>query len=390
MSKHIRVGIVAHNVVGAGGMETQLRALIAGLREYYEIWLYTADPTSSEVAVDKWIRISTPKKPFVIKYLWFALFGSLRLKLRHPDVVISTGAIVWRKADINVVHYVHASVARRGNPRRLYSRGWRHADAWLNEKISVLMERFIYRTRFSRCLVGVSAGVVADLQRDFKSVQLPPIELIPNGVDVTHYGTVRDTVPLRAELEIPPDATVVLFVGGDWKSKGLPILLEAFKGMKAHYKERVHLVVVGEGNPKEMGAWLEGHVNVSYVGAQRDVAPWYKMADIFAFPSRYETFGLVVFEAAAAGMAIVTTNVGMIGDIIINGESGIVADERPESWTMALEQLVDDTKYRRHLAGEAQRRAANFGWGPVIAQYRDLIETLVATNQAATLRGDRG
>jgi glycosyltransferase involved in cell wall biosynthesis len=208
-----------------------------------------------------------------------------------------------------------------------------------------------------------------EMRHEFITAGVPPqkIAIIPNGVDTRRFrpADLEERLRLRRILSLP-DGPVVIYTGRLVRYKGLPELLEAWKVIAAEYPE-AYLVLVGEeGNDLQAcGEELRQKVSsfgltesVRFTGAVANVEDWLRAADIFAFPTHNEAFGLSLVEAMACGLAVVSTRVGGLADIICDGENAIaVPPESPARLADALRFLLSEPTCRQRL-GEAARMHA--------------------------------
>lgn len=153
-----------------------------------------------------------------------------------------------------------------------------------------------------------------------------------NGVNVQHFhvdAIEADKRTLRKEWGIPEDATVFLFVGRLAKEKGIEELVEAFRLI---YKKNSTscLVLIGPYE-KDHGSLnttvkrqIEEHQGIYYLGRFDDVRPFYKLSDVFVFPSYREGFPNALMEACAMGLPCIATDINGCNEIIHSGENGIL------------------------------------------------------------------
>lgn len=115
----------------------------------------------------------------------------------------------------------------------------------------------------------------------------------------------RDAI--RAELGLSPDTVLFGMVGRLHPSKNVPFLLRAWKAAKL---ANAHLVIIGTG-PDEavVHAMAAECTNVSVLGYRNDVQDWYSAFDVFALPSSFELFALVLMEAMECGCAVIATDI---------------------------------------------------------------------------------
>ena len=140
---------------------------------------------------------------------------------------------------------------------------------------------------------------------------------------------------MRRELEISPETFALLFVGElVVPRKGLRTVLEAMQQLP----ETVHLFVVGDGSPAAYGAALRGiEARAHFLGFRSDVHDLYAAMDCFTYPTRYDACCLVVLEALASGLPVITTLESGSGELI-------ELDETESSWTAQMMSRVCDDR----------------------------------------------
>src|SRR5919204_507405 len=124
------------------------------------------------------------------------------------------------------------------------------------------------------------------------------------------------------------DCVLLFSALGHFERKGLPLLLDALGALR---NPALKLVVVG-GEADLVAAYRARTVRagldrqVKFIGLQRDVRPYLWAADAFVFPSAYEAFSLVAFEAAAAGVVLIATPVNGVREFLRDGDNGILVE----------------------------------------------------------------
>jgi glycosyltransferase involved in cell wall biosynthesis len=100
---------------------------------------------------------------------------------------------------------------------------------------------------------------------------------------------------------------------------------------------------------------------------------------VFVFPTRYEAASLAILEAAAAGLAIVTTSIAMAAEVFVEGESALLVPntDDAEPTTRALRQIVDDHALLQELREGAHRVALRHTWDEVWKKYKPLYEEIL-------------
>lgn len=162
---------------------------------------------------------------------------------------------------------------------------------------------------------------------------------------------------LRDELGLAPSDVVVGCVAVLRPDKGHRNLIDASAPLMAD-RPNLHLVIVGGGSPvfeqlQEQVARLGLERRIHLMGSRRDVPNLLAGFDLFCLATRKEAMGTVFVEAAAAGLAVIGTDVGGVGELMVPGETGLLVklDDSP-GLTAALARLVDSPQERRRM-GEA-------------------------------------
>jgi glycosyltransferase involved in cell wall biosynthesis len=317
------------------------------------------------------VEVSGPRRPFPLAYVWFFIFGSLAVARNRNGALYTMGAIVINHADAAKVPFCHAAWARQaGRESRASGTGIAHR---VNARIAALLsragERLVYRP--SRCdsLVAMSRSGTAELDALFPAMR--PARTIPNGVDLKRFKpdpAARQEI--RTELAIEDDQPLAVFLGGDWRRKGLPQVIEALA-----YRLDWKLIVVGRGDVADMTRLARERgvaSRVNFVGSVSAPERYLAAADALAMPSRYEPWGNAALEACAVGLPVVVAPAHGVRDFVEDQRSGIVTEVDAESIAKALE-LLEDPALRARLGTRAHELAAGFSLDKVADAYEELL-----------------
>ncbi len=166
----------------------------------------------------------------------------------------------------------------------------------------------------------------------------------------------------RDELGVGPERTVFIVVGSDFRRKGVTTALQA---LKASGRLDACLWVVGHDrrlDDYERYARRLG-VDARFLGACRPHS-FLAAADVFAFPSRYDIFGIAVLEAWAAGLPALVSSAAGASELVRPGENGLVVrSDSPVEWAQAMASLCDPVR-RTAAARRARETAEACDWGP--------------------------
>lgn len=189
----------------------------------------------------------------------------------------------------------------------------------------------------------------------------------PTGIDVTRFRTV-DTNRLsvlheRYQLD---GKTVLVSVSRVSKEKNIGFMLGALAVLRQWGVHDFHLLLVGDGpgatsvRARIVELDLEGHVTLIGAVPPDDIPLYYHLGDIFVFASKSETQGMVILEAMAAGLPVVTVRSSGIDDVVRQGHNGFKTPENRHEWAQSLKELIEDEALRLQLGKQAQAFAADY------------------------------
>ena len=184
--------------------------------------------------------------------------------------------------------------------------------------------------------------------------------VMENGVDFPRGRVSEETArALREELELPQDVPVYLFVGRMMWYKGIRLLMDALAQLKSEGRD-FRMVMVGDGlEREEMESYVQQlglNDRVLFAGTVLDrerLRAFYCMADLFLFPSTFDTNGIVVREAAACGLGSVLIKDSCAAEDLTDGENALMIEENAAS----LHALLDRVGFDRPALRDLGRRA---------------------------------
>ena len=231
----------------------------------------------------------------------------------------------------------------------LKSMGCKIIAHYHNKGVSAYQSKWIYNFLYKRFFSNLKVILLAEnLYKDIaKYVKREDVYICPNGIP----SSCKEEMEARRNNVIPH----LLFLSNLLISKGVIVLLDALKILKEKEYTFVCQFIGGETAEINAVQFFE-EVNkrelsdlVTYVGrkVREEKEAFFRQADIFVFPTYYETFGLVNLEAMEYKLPVISTNEGGIPDIVKDGENGLICEKQnPVSLADCISKLLDDEELR--------------------------------------------
>ncbi|WP_315789874.1 glycosyltransferase family 4 protein [Fischerella sp. JS2] len=381
----MKLCIVTHNVVkGNGQGRVNYEVVWEAIRRGYHVTLVASEVASSlqQHSQVRWICVSVQGWPTeILRNMIFSWRSGnwLRQHRSEFDLIKANGAITTFPADVNAVHFVHSSwlkFSSKGtmpksvknilNPRSVIYGFYQ----WLYTAMNARWEKLAFQQ--AQVVVAVSDKVGKDLL----TIGVPPerLQVIVNGVDLQEFSP---GVSDRQKWNLPQNVPLALFAGDiRIPRKNLDTVLHALVKVPD-----LHLAVAGitEGSPYlQLAASLGLNERVHFLGLCRDVPELMRAVDFLVFPSRYDPFGLVVIEAMACGLPVITAVTTGAAELV-QPEAGIVLSDPndTEALIQALSSLTSDRTLRSQMGKAARTIAEQHSWQLMAKSYVDLFEELV-------------
>lgn len=368
VSKRLRVAVLTRNFSPtAGGAERYAIAMVEHLAARHDIKVFaqTIEHSWPNVGYQK---ISTPfKRPRWVNQLWFA--GATWWATRRGFDVVHSHENTWH-GDVQTVHVlpVKYNLFKDQAGWTKLKRVLKWAGVLTSPRLMVYLalEHFRYAPKPGRRLV-VTSKTLLDLfiacfpaTASVTSVVTPGIELPPKGPSEQNRSAAR------VALGIPPNVPCLLFVGNDFRKKGLQTLIEALSVLP----NDVALAVVG--GSKQSDCFKQQAVDagisrrVIFLGALHDTAPAYLAATCLVHPTREDTFAMVVLEAMAFGLPVVVSNAAFCGiaAMLHHQENALLLSDPQDAAELAkkIAAVLSDGLLRARLSDRARRFAEEFEW----------------------------
>jgi len=359
----MKVALVVHDFDPAFGQGSYCLEIVRRLREHCQFTIHSA-----AFRVPEWDDVTRHLVPTwranVVTTI-FSFLAGVGPSLRHaaPDLIHAQGLTCWG-ADVITAHVCNAA-----RLRHMGRSSWR---ARTFTRCIAPLERAFYRQRRARHLIAISGVLARELQAEYGWQR--PLSVIHHGTDAERFrppANAAEQRALRQRFQVPLDAWTWLFMG------------EAVKGLAQVVDQlaqfpQAHLLVVTRSATepyRTQAAALGIGSRITFHGFDPQPEFLHRAADVFVYPSNYDTFGLVVTEAMASGLAVVAgRNIGA-AELITSGRDGMLCDpEDPKSLAAALDQLASDPGAARNLAAAGRQVIQRQSWDACAAATLQVYE----------------
>ena len=367
----MRLALVAHNVIRGDGQGRINFEIVRHCLDLGHEITVLADALAPELetAGVRYVPVRPMlKKPNLLKVIAFASAADRILRQRRGefDSIVGNGYVLREPHDVNLCQFVHSAwMASPVHVSRL-----RHGPyAWYQYQYSARNAAWEKRSyAAAKTVVAPSEKI----RQELIGIGVPDdrIRVIYNGVDLAEFHPGLED---RAALGLPVGVLLGLFVG-DIRTprKNLDGVLRALARIPA-----AHLAVVGELKYSPfpaLAAELGVRDRVHFLGFRRDVGKIMRACDFFAFPSRYEAGALVLLEAMASGLPVLTAR-SAGGSELVTSDGGTVLEDADdtEGLAAAMAGLVQSGDKRREMGEACRRIAEQHSWDRMAEAYVALI-----------------
>lgn len=286
----------------------------------------------------------------------------------HPILIGIPGMMMAKRLNVPTLASFHLDVARIAH----------HYHVGFLEPVTDLVTRVVFNA------ADYSLAPSKLIQNDMYRIGVKEVGLWKRGVDPERFDPRFRNSAMRDQLsDGHPDDTLLLYVGRVSAEKQIDQIkpvLERVPGTR--------LAIVGDGPAR---ADLEKHfagLPVKFMGYMKGepLSQAYASADIFTFPSALETFGLVVVEAMAAGLPVVSSRVGGVRDVVEEGVTGYTFDVNDIDGLIDGVARIATSRQRITEMGRAARRFAETQtWPAMMDEVVDIYERLIEERQCVAV-----
>lgn len=365
-----------HEVMDGGGVRGSRPRVIYwnNIPAPYMIERFNAIAERGNIELEAWFDARTkPGRSWTIdEATWrFPYRYMRRVRVGWRTISLPTTLLAARRPDLLVSLYATPSFLLGLSIAWL--RQWRTAlwvevtfDAWVRRRPwKDLVKRAVFR-RVDGIITPGQDGRAFALRYGAPSAR---VHIARHVVDVNYFASKTAAArPARDQLrsELGLAGIVFVYVGRLWWGKGIRTLIAAYRDVERTLPGEASLLIVGDGTDQaqiEQMAKADGlRVKLAGFHQKTDLPRLYAVADVFVFPTLGDPYGLVIDEAMAAGLPIIsTTAAGEIGERVVEGVNGhLVAPGDAEGLAAAMRHLVADAGVRREMGLRSAEMIATY------------------------------
>ena len=369
--KRLRIAYVVHDYHRRGGHSRYVAELVSRFRYEHDIHIFAnhiEEPNSEGLTFHHVPALRSTALSTILSFFLPATF----LLRGHFDIIHSQGFCGWQQ-NITTCHFIqdawfdHLRVAQGG--RLSWKQNFfRHLVSWL--------ERTAFRST-TRKVIAISKMIRRDLQT--YCYRRRGVDLIYHGVDLETFHPRQRLIwrdVIRRELKVDHNQYLVLFVGNPDKG-----VAPAMRSM-ARIPNVIFVIVSGARYDRYSTLAQELAIldRVRFCPATSHIERYYAAADLFLFPTVYDPFGMVITEAMASGLSVITSPTAGASELIDSGIDGFVTRFTwdVDEITNYVQRLLNNPALRRRMGEAARSKIEAYTWDGVAEKTMRLYQDIAA------------
>ena len=363
-----------------GGAQKYVFDLARHFSKDYEVFVASGGPEDGDLFLKlKSEKIKTHHLKFLIRNIkpfddFLAFFELFKLfNEEKPDIIHLNSS---KAGLLGSLAGFFAGIGRRRKPKIIFT-----AHGWIFKEDMEKSKRWLFVTlewlsaKFKDRIICVSED---DFNEAIKHRVAPPrkLSVVHNSVDKIKFipkKEAREEVSKMIKRELSDDTFILVNLGRLYVTKGLGYLIEAMNSLGASLPSKeIVLVIFGDGpereNIKNQISNLKIDERVFLVGDVADAAKYLPAFDALVLSSTKEGFPYAILEAGLAGIPVISTNVGGVGEVVKDGENGILIEPKnPQAICDAVKGLISDSDRSKKLSAKLKKSIAeNFSFDEMV------------------------
>jgi UDP-glucose:(heptosyl)LPS alpha-1,3-glucosyltransferase len=368
----MRIAFVVHEYNRRFGHSRYVVELAERFRASHDIHVFANRFDAERAEGITFHRVPAVRTTTLTTVLTFLGASSLRLGRGAKFDIVHAQGLVTSHANVITAHICNRAWFRAqralAGPLELRQR--------IFETAVTPLEHGLYRASSGAAVIAISQKLKDELQHLYR--RRGPTEVIYHGVDSERFSPARRAEArgaVRREWSLVDSDRVALFVGD--LRKGARLALEALARVRG-----VKLVLVSRSDPsplRRLADQLGVSAHVRFQPATDRVECAYAAADLFVFPTPYDAFGMVISEAMASALPVITTRAAGASELIAHGESGWLLDDATNASTLAeaLQRFTEDRALCERMGTAAREHALRWTWDEVARRTLAVYENVL-------------
>ena len=388
----MKIAFIAYDVNHQGGPAKVTAALVERLCEDHQVSVFSHTIEGIDLSKIKHHRVPAIMHPKFLSYISFLVSSTIILAVlslfRKRDFDIIHGYVCAFSTDVITFHFCEKEGLRleKANiievPHRSVLQKLKALDHKIYRRLAAFVEGLVFGHNSHKARIVVSQSMKREFIRHYGDVA-KSIIVIPNGVDLKMFNPAnrplyRDRI--RQKHGISRSEPVLMFAGGDWERKGVPYIIRALSLL---LEPDAKLLIVGSGDEKFYGQLAElkqVRERIIFISPSSVLWEYYAASDVFVFPTIYEPFGLVIVEAMASGLPVITSRVAGAADLIIDGVNGLLlrAPSDVNDLAAKIELLLSNAELRKTMGEHARKAVEDLSWDWVAQKTIDVYNRVLS------------
>ena len=370
-------------VGGAEGFAYELTERLA-MRSRFEIHLFANQWRRGKASII-FHKVPIFVFPRFLRQISFAYFANRKIRRDEFDLIHSHDRIF--RMHLLTMH---------GIPHKRWIRAARDKRLSLFDRSMAWVEGRGLKGPHIPMVLPVSTLVKNELLRTYH-IPESKMHVIHPGVSLKRFSSLdrkNCRLRIRSRYGLSESDVVILFVGMNFEIKRLKLVIEGVAELIREKKRGSNLkvLVVGKGHSASYHALAHDlgiADRVIFAGVTHEVEEYYLASDLFAMPSQFDTFGMAVLEAMAAGLPVIITDKVGAKDLVTDGVQGFVLGDEPSPSDFGGKISSLLIKENRLKMGEmAHKRALRHSWDRVADQIEEIY--LIERDLQKKLPADSG
>ena len=390
----MRIAVIAPGVHHQAGPANVTAALVERLCEDHQVSVFAHTIEGIDLSKIKHYKVPAVTRPKFLAYITFLVSSTIILtalsffRKRSFDIIHSTGCCCTFSTDVITSHFCEKEGLRleKSNiiemPHKSMLQKLKVVDHRIYRKLAAFVEGLIFGHNSPKARIVVSESMKREFIRHYGDAA-KSIIVIPNGVDLKRFNPANRPVyrdRIRQKHGIYRSDPVLIFAGGDWERKGVPYIIEALRLLLS---PNVKLFISGSGDEKfysQLAELKQVRERIIFVSGSSNLWEYYAASDVFVFPTIYEPFGLVIVEAMASGLPVITSRVAGAADVIIDGVNGLLLRDPSDVSDLAakIELLLSNARLGKTMGVRARKAAEKLSWDAVAEKTLEVYNRILS------------